>query len=1150
MMAYHVKQYGCDLSSEDTLRKMEEPMSCYAFTETAMNWKSPGSTAACTARIDPLHNVVIIEGLTLNKLIIPIEWMSDVRATPFEDETTNHPFSATESLVEIAYFEDGIMDFCNTLFVALVAKEEEAAKLWRFGLHHLIGRNTFSSSRYADPLERHRWLYSRVWARADNEGKMTINALADTICKDAREPALEFFKESEHFQDIHNGKSVIDINHVSLPMFEKLLSQVYARPELEAVLESQFGKVTIGISVQQLQDFLGQHQRDPRLNEILDPLPTGEVCEAIIAEFEPDLTLRRSKRLSFYGLNRYLMSQSCGALDLNHRSVFEDMTQPLAHYFISSSHNTYLTGGQLNSASTVEIYRQVLLAGCRCIEIDIWNGDDGEPIVTHGMTLCTQVSFKLVIKAIGEYAFVNNPWPLILSFENHCNTEQMKKMAAYCKEYLGDLLQKEFRPGDGYDQLPRELPSPQDLKYKIIIKNKKCKSGGTVDSVPIAYEAGKAAEIVIDGEVEAENEEDVRRRKERSKEIAKELSDLVNYCTPFHFQDFEVARQNHCCYHISSFGEKRATRLVSGKPQDFVDYNKLQLSRIYPAGSRISSTNYNPQLFWNVGSQLVALNWQTMDRPMQINMGRFVPNGKAGYVLKPRILTDPSKTFDPFEMLALQGVVPLTCTITVLSMQGVRSRSCQPVVDISMVGLPADSKKRSFQTRPARGRGLSPRWKSDNVFEIERILLPQIATLRFGVTDNRDQSFLGFACIPIASLRSGYRYIQLQHSKHPLTQLFVKLDIGIFTTAEHEDFAARIMNPIQYDKLSQRNMADLEELLEEDEGGVGAPIGPSEGQMTEADLQKQLMSDSSRTGGTIRSVGTMSLVNGNDVSTSSNARTRIQSEVESFTTRLTEHLSTRLEPWERKRDSCLQSKKALALEKTLKKALAKAASVFAKQQKKISGDFEKNLKSCFKTCLKQFKASKITADTGLETLLELEMDALRDLEEAHLQYLREKSHGSTHDYQTKLLALVKADVAGQQEQEESSLRKAIDQYSDLHSSVIRKELKDKASVQDIEKRLVQTAVDIRRQFNRRAEKHKLEVASYVEEEMDKLKAVHQRHVHHVERAFSDSVATCRAVLNAGASAMSPPWSELSASQYVADAKVSRWASVLNLEAPV
>ena len=58
----------------------------------------------------------------------------------------------------------------------------------------------------------------------------------------------------------------------------------------------------------------------------------------------------------------------------------------------------------------------------------------------------------------------------------------------------------------------------------------------TADSVPIAYEADKATAIVIDGEVVPENEDDVRRRKERSKEIAKELSDLVNYCTPFHFE--------------------------------------------------------------------------------------------------------------------------------------------------------------------------------------------------------------------------------------------------------------------------------------------------------------------------------------------------------------------------------------------------------------------------------------------------------------------------------------------------------------------------------------------------------------------------------------------------------------------------------------
>lgn len=35
------------------------------------------------------------------------------------------------------------------------------------------------------------------------------------------------------------------------------------------------------------------------------------------------------------------------------------------------------------------------------------------------------------------------------------------------------------------------------------------------------------------------------------------------------------------------------------------------MSRIYPKGSRVDSSNYNPQVFWNVGCQMVSLNFQT-----------------------------------------------------------------------------------------------------------------------------------------------------------------------------------------------------------------------------------------------------------------------------------------------------------------------------------------------------------------------------------------------------------------------------------------------------------------------------------------------------------------------------------------------------------
>lgn len=46
-------------------------------------------------------------------------------------------------------------------------------------------------------------------------------------------------------------------------------------------------------------------------------------------------------------------------------------------------------------------------------------------------------------------------------------------------------------------------------------------------------------------------------------------------------------------------------------PEHHYSYNKRQMSRIYPKGGRVDSSNYMPQIFWNAGCQMVSLNFQT-----------------------------------------------------------------------------------------------------------------------------------------------------------------------------------------------------------------------------------------------------------------------------------------------------------------------------------------------------------------------------------------------------------------------------------------------------------------------------------------------------------------------------------------------------------
>ncbi|KAJ2813290.1 1-phosphatidylinositol 4,5-bisphosphate phosphodiesterase delta-1, partial [Coemansia furcata] len=331
-----------------------------------------------------------------------------------------------------------------------------------------------------------------------------------------------------------------------------------------------------------------------------------------------------------------------------------NMDMPLNQYYISTSHNTYLIGDQIVGTSKVEAYVRALLRGCRCIEVDCWDGGYGEPVVSHGHTLTTRILFEDVIIAVSLYAFAVSPYPVILSFENHCSLPQQARMATLLKKHLGAML---VVTPVGHEQ-EYELPSPNQLKYRIIVKNKVLDTNSSThssrpssligswsgSSAGLAATAAVPNSSAIPSQLGASKGVSPRSSVAQLKrKIAPELSELIVYCKAVHFEGFEEGSEMEAAFDkVSSVSESTSNQQIRQHPTKYIEYNAAQMTRVYPAFSRVTSTNFNPISHWAAGCQLVALNFQTHDRNMLMYEAMFRRTGCFGYVLKPKHLREPA----------------------------------------------------------------------------------------------------------------------------------------------------------------------------------------------------------------------------------------------------------------------------------------------------------------------------------------------------------------------------------------------------------------------------------------------------------------------------------------------------------------------------
>ncbi|XP_029454377.1 1-phosphatidylinositol 4,5-bisphosphate phosphodiesterase beta-2 isoform X2 [Rhinatrema bivittatum] len=741
-------------------------------------------------------------------------------------EVFNLDFPENNFLAKTLTFVSG-SDMVDLTFHNFVSYKEHVGKDWAADVLAIVKNPLIiNASRYSF-LEK---ILVKLKLQLNAEAKIPVRNIFQMFPADRKR--VESALSACH---LPKGKNDA-INPEDFPesVYKTFLMHLCPRTEIDEIFTSYHSKAKPYMTKDHLTKFINKKQRDSRLNDVLFPPAKPEQVQVLIEKYEPSVINIQRGQLSPEGMVWFLCGSENSVVSLDKIAVNQDMTQPLSHYFINSSHNTYLTAGQFSGVSSPEMYRQTLLAGCRCVELDCWKGKppEEEPIITHGFTMTTEILFKDAIEAIAESAFKTSCYPVILSFENHVDSpKQQAKMAEYCRTIFGDMLLTE--PLEKYPLKPgAPLPSPQDLLGKILIKNKKnlrsqdslkksrsCEAETPEQTGPSDTDnPGDVPEEEPEIEVDAENLDEEEMKKMQSDEgtaglevtAYEEMSSLVNYIQPIKFDSFEVSAQRNRSYVISSFVETKAYELLTKFPVQFVEYNKRQMSRIYPKGTRMDSSNYMPHMFWNTGCQMVALNFQTMDLPMQLNMSLFEFNGGSGYLIKHEFMRRIDKQFDPFTVDRIDVVVANTLSITILSGQFLSERSVKSYVEVELFGLPGDPKRKYKTKITSASNSINPVWKED-AFVFEKILMPELASLRVAVFEEGGK-FIGHRIIPVNAVQSGYHHICLRsESNVPLTMpsLFVYVEVKDYVPDTWADLTSALSNPIKFfnahDKKSMKD---------------------------------------------------------------------------------------------------------------------------------------------------------------------------------------------------------------------------------------------------------------------------------------------------------------------------------------------------------
>ncbi|KAE8576564.1 hypothetical protein XENTR_v10004244 [Xenopus tropicalis] len=352
--------------------------------------------------------------------------------------------------------------------LSLQATSEEEVNMWIKGLNWLL-QDTLQAP---TPLQIERWLRKQFYTLDRNrEDKISVKDLKNMLSQvNYRVPNMRFLRD--RLMELEQRSR--EINYAQFAILYRSL-MYDAQKTIPIPFTERFGeRERTKVSLEDFQKFLLDYQKEMWATDL------HKVREFMFHFLHDPLREIEEPYFTLEEFVSFLFSKENTVWDSELDTVCpQNMDNPLSHYWISSSHNTYLTGDQFSSESSLEAYARCLRMGCRCIELDCWDGPDGMPVIYHGHTLTTKIKFSEVLTTIKEHAFVTSEYPVILSIEDHCSIAQQRNMAQHFKKVFGDMLLT--KP---VDVNADGLPSPNQLKRKILIKHKKLAEGSTYEEIP------------------------------------------------------------------------------------------------------------------------------------------------------------------------------------------------------------------------------------------------------------------------------------------------------------------------------------------------------------------------------------------------------------------------------------------------------------------------------------------------------------------------------------------------------------------------------------------------------------------------------------------------------------------------------------------